>query len=282
MNDIDKALGISVERDPETGDHMLEHRPTATVIVITTPASVGAWVRHEDWCQALGAYGLWLPPTNGLPDGSAIAGFYTGITTHRPLPARVQGHITGTPGWQRAFMLRRAAESGFSATETRRLEALLVRRLQDHGGITVLNRQRPAPKPGPQWQEQWLSHIVDIAMHACTLTGMIPRQDFRWHSRQQNVAAPATVAELIAAGDLVPGETLYPGWKPELVPPAVLNADGTHTWRGHTYTHISAAARLARGMKKTSGWQYWRVRRGETLVPLEAIRANYQDRQPAF
>ena len=88
------------------------------------------------------------------------------------------------------------------------------------------------------------------------------------------------MADLIASGDLVPGETLYAGWKPESVPPAVLNADGTHTWRGETFQHISAAARLARGMKKTSGWQYWRVQRGPSLVPLGTIRANYQDRQP--
>ena len=275
MRDSDQGLGITVERDAQTGDFLLEHRPTSTQMVIATPGTVGVWARHEDWTAALGVYALWFPTATGTGE------MYAGTTTHRAVATRVQEHIAGMPGWQRSVMVRRAGDAGFHAGETRRLEAIFLRRLRDLEEVRVRNRQSPAEQAGPAWQERWLEEVIDIALHACTLTGMIPMPvpDAQPRTRQQDVAALVSVADLIACGDLVPGERLYPGWKPESVPPAVLNADGTHTWRGQTYTHISAAARLARGMKKTSGWQYWRVERGENLVPLGVLRDNYRDRR---
>ena len=263
-----------VEFDALTGLYVMEHRPTATQIVIATPAGIAGLLANPDWADALGLYALWFPPHGSAPQ------VYAGTTTHRPLVARVAGHITGKPGWQRVLLVRRNAPGGFTPEEARRLETLFIERLHQVPGITVRNQQRPAAPPVSA-HEVWLEQVADHALGACALTGMLNTNLPPVQPNRDDAEPKVSVADLIAAGDLCPGETLFPAWKADGIEPALLNADGSHTWRGTTYTRISQAARLARGGKKTSGWQYWCVRRAGTLVPLGAIRANYQDRQPA-
>jgi len=267
---------IDIEFDAATGLYVVEHRPTATQMIIATPAGLAALMSDPDWADALGVYLLWFPPSlRWLPQ------VYAGTTTHRPLVARVWGHLTGMPGWARMLLVRRNAPGGFTPGESRLLEALVIEGLHRVLGITVRNRQRPAAPPVSPAHDAWLGEVADLVLGVCDMAGMFPAHLPAVQPARGEAKAKVSVADLIASGDLCPGELLFPAWKTDGIEPAILNADGSHTWRGTTYTRISQAARLARGGKKTSGWQYWCVRRAESLIPLGAIRANYHDRQPA-
>lgn len=89
----------------------------------------------------------------------------------------------------------------------------------------------------------------------------------------------ATLADLIGAGLLKPGEELIStrGTWPAR---ASLNADGSVNYDGQTYATPSAAGVAARKGRKTNGWTLWGVQRQGQVMPLAAVRTEFETGQP--
>jgi hypothetical protein len=78
-----------------------------------------------------------------------------------------------------------------------------------------------------------------------------------------------TVADLLAAGFLVPGQTLHSRGR-KFTATATVQTDGTITVDGTSFPSLSAAGSRVRGGLATNGWAFWRTETGETLSALRA------------
>jgi hypothetical protein len=79
------------------------------------------------------------------------------------------------------------------------------------------------------------------------------------------------IADLLAAGYIEDGETLYPVRK-HVSARAVVLGDGRLECEEGVYETPSAAAKAAAGTVAENGWQFWRVERGGEYVSLSDVR----------
>ena len=234
----------------------------------------GARRLRAGWKTHLGAY-LLLGPLD--PDGEFDA--YAGSAYAAGLGSRVPAQMGQRPWATHGFAVRRDTHRGFTSGQALFLEALLF----DIGNATrpcrLANAARPAQFTVSPAERRWLRQCLDpvlaiIATHGYPL-------DASATTAQR--AGACGIPELLIAGLVSPGETLYPRWKPDGVPQAVITRDGDITWQGRDFDghKPSVPARLARGMRRTNGWDYWVVQRDGRRVPLEDLRQQYRDHQPA-
>jgi len=114
-----------------------------------------------------------------------------------------------------------------------------------------------------------------------------PRASPTAPARPEGEAAPVTqprrtprkynvsLKELIDAGALVAGEAMPILRNRVAGVEGTLNADGTITVGGQTYTSPSSAAQAVTGAKAEPGWELWGVRREDRTVRLMDIRSEY-------
>ena len=85
-----------------------------------------------------------------------------------------------------------------------------------------------------------------------------------------------TVAELLGAGLLRPGEELLPARKALQEQRATLRADGRLEVDGEVYGSLSASAVAVSGNKAEPGWEFWAVEREGGFVGLYDLREQFR------
>ncbi len=85
------------------------------------------------------------------------------------------------------------------------------------------------------------------------------------------VTYPWTIADLVAADKLVPGERLRPR-AGKYSTPATVGEDGTLEVDGEIFQTPSAAAKRVTGTIAVPGWHFWCAERDGQLVQLDALR----------
>lgn len=224
----------------------------------------------RDWRTSLGAYVL-LGTVN--PDGSYRA--YVGSAFSASIGSRLPGQITSRPWVKQAFAIRRTTTTGFTAAHAVYLERTLFEMTTHTDSCRLTNANTPQRMPVTVAERRWLRAALD------PLSAMLATHGFslNTHHARGDLDGSVTVADLVTAGLLVPGDRLFPRWKPAGISPAVVTRQGDLLWQGHTYsgTQPSAPARLSRGGRKTNGWQYYVLHRGDQRTPLEDLRTRYRD-----
>jgi hypothetical protein len=103
--------------------------------------------------------------------------------------------------------------------------------------------------------------------------GVSPQQPKKPAPRRFSKKMP----DLIAAGLLQPGESLYPVRKSLADTKATLLPDGRIELNGQTYGSPSSAAVAASGKKAEPGWEFWAVDRQGNRIPLYDLRGELSD-----
>lgn len=115
-------------------------------------------------------------------------------------------------------------------------------------------------------------HEIDDLFRSARLNGPDHRKMSRKHvAARKPRAARRRRTERPAKGLFPRGITIYARYKGELYR-AWLRRSGAIRLDHTTYDSPSAAGCAVRRGKATDGWLFWRVKHGDTLVPLKTFR----------
>jgi hypothetical protein len=96
-------------------------------------------------------------------------------------------------------------------------------------------------------------------------------------SRMQRGRSPVSLADLLTAGLLQPGQELQ--FRKSAGKRAQIAGDGTIVFEGRAYQSPSTAGRAAAGGASTNGWVSWYVNRAGEWIHLAQLRDELADRQ---
>jgi hypothetical protein len=241
--------------DPGTADPTI-HTDDRHALAIAHLTRKGQLPRG--WRDSLGAYLLLSERHPGTGEYLAYAGSAYSAGLGNRLPRQWAQH----PWADHAWVLRRTTTTGLTSPQAVALEDHLWKIAKNARSCVLVNQARPPRMPLPAAEREWLRGLLDpllaiLAEHGYDLT--TPRI--------------VTLKDLQDAGLLRDPEVLYPLWKPYGIEPAVLSGS-TIIWDGQSYDarYPSRPARLMRGCKKTSAWQYLGVERDGRRISLGHIR----------
>lgn len=230
----------------------------------------------EVW-DAPGVYILLDPPGTDGTYGAYVGKAPSGVR------GRLREHASrrGRESWTRAVTVVRDTTHGWHAGQVGWLEGRLYALLEGAAAATLSNGNRPQDETVPPYDRAALETAVEPIAALLRLLGFSPDAEddvpaatpSRRRTPKQH---PVTFNDLIAAGALIAGEPVtstmaaYPA-------SGRINADGTISVDGQTFSSPSAAGGHVRNGGATNGWQFWAVERDGTTVPLATIRARHQE-----
>ena len=193
----------------------------------------------------------------------------------RSLRKRLQQH-RGREQWSRALLIIRDTSYGFTTAEIGYLEGRLHTELSARQGLRVGNAAPTGDETLPAHHRAQLEAALLPILSVLRLLGAggtpAPRQRRGTGAKKaeprQPVRKEGTVADLLAAGLLKPGEILHSTGR-KYPATATVQRDGTITVDGTSFSSLSAAGSHVRG-GPTHGWDFWRSGAGETLSGLRA------------
>ena len=229
------------------------------------------------WQDARGAY-LLLGP-RGRRGGYQG---YAGSAVARGLPRRISDAVRQKQFWVVGLAVRRTTDGGFTAGQAAHIETCLYQRLDAAHLCDRVNGPTPQNLAVPDSETGWLPDLLAPVDQVVDLLGYSLAHQAAPTLTCVTSTPAVTVRDLIDAGLLHVGESLWPAWKPDGISPATVLADGSLLWDNRVWVSPSTPARKARGWKlKTSGWQYWSALRGNQRVPLGDLRAEYRAQRAA-
>lgn len=260
---------------------LLATEPGAPVVVLDGNAALrmaivdrASMSRLDDEWDKPGVY-LLLDPVqlDGSYDvyvGKAPAGLRHRLRQHR----RSKDH------WARALLVIRDTTYGWDSAQVGWLEGRLYDMLDGATLATLSNGNRPQDETVRPYDRAALEAATQPIAAVLRLLGCSP------DTFDDDANAPAeasqrtqrhygvSLADLIRAGDLTPGEKLTSTY-PSYPATATLQRDGSITYDDERHSSPSAAGCAVRGGKATNGWSFWAVERDGSSVELATIRARY-------
>lgn len=223
----------------------------------------------KQWRSARGTYIL----LGGIqPDGTFDA--YIGSAFAAGIGSRLPSQVTSRDWVQHAVAIRRTTTGGFSPAQAVFLERTLLAIASSQPTCRPTNAAEPARMPVTAVERRWLRTLLD------PMLAVLATHGYHFHASTASDASDGivTLADLLHAGLLSPGDLLYPRWKPDGISPAVVTRHGDIRWQGRLFDGAmpSVPARLCRGGRKTNGWQYYVIHRGDERIPLEDLRSLYR------
>jgi hypothetical protein len=206
---------------------------------------------------------------------------YVGKASRQGLRRRVAEHVRTKERWDRALLI--SSTDGLDSAAIGWLEGRFYDVLQNAAAADILNHNQPRDESVPQYRRDVLERYVEPVMAVLRALGASPDT-----ADQASVGAAADrtlatrkrhfktrLADLIAGGLLVPGETLFVLRKRVGKVEAILRADGHIDVSGRSYSSPSAAAKAVSGTISEPGWEYWAIRRDGKLISLYNVRSNF-------
>ena len=260
---------------------LLATEPGAPVVVLDGNAALrmaivdrASMSRLDDEWDKPGVY-LLLDPIqlDGSYDvyiGKAPAGLRHRLRQHR----RSKDH------WARALLVIRDTTYGWDSAQVGWLEGRLYDLLDGATLATLTNGNRPQDETVRPYDRAALEAATQPIAAVLRLLGCSPDtfdEDFGASaeaSQRTQRHYGVELTDLLAAGDLIPRETLT-STRQSWPATATLNEDGSITHDGERHTSPSGAGRAVRDGRATNGWSFWAVERDGSSVELATIRARY-------
>lgn len=208
-------------------------------------------------------------------DGSRRA--YVGQAVH--LRNRLLHHRTKLKlDWHQALVIKRDTSNGFNSAEIGYLEGRLAAEIGAIPGVALVEGLRSHDTTLPSHHMLALDALLPGILAALRLTGMdlfkgadLPDAGLSGGMRRSPTRIPGTVPELVAAGLLRAGATLFLSQGGRTAT-ATVSASGELIVNGVAYASPSNAAARALGLQSSNGWTTWHVGdlRGPTLDQLRA------------
>lgn len=244
--------GVQIPSEP-SAPIILEFDTHALRVALVSRGDVSA-LPVEAWNQP-GVYIL-LGPLGG--DGKTA--LYVGKATE--LRKRLtHHHRVPKLSWWRAVAVTRDTTNGFNSAEIGYLEGRLSRQLAALPAVSLVAGREDIDQTLPDHLLLSLDDFVPTILAALRLVGIdIARpavHDGEQPKRRRTVVS-GTMAELVAAGLIRPGEKLVFNERGKSAE-ATVNASGEILMGGVTYGTPSAAGREALEGKAVNGWTAWRV-----------------------
>lgn len=255
--------GVQIPADPEA-PIVLEFDSHALRVALLTKDHLRA-LPMEDWNRP-GVYAL-LGPL-GLDTRTEV---YVGKAT--TLRSRLITHRNSPKlKWWRGVAVIRDTTNGFNSAETGYLEGRLARQLGTLPGVRLVASREDIDETLPDHLLISLDAFIPTILAALRLAGLDisrPEEQEKPQSTRSRTKVRGTVADLVAAGLVRPGQKLVfqeRGKHGE----ATVNGVGEILMGGVTYATPSAAGREVLSGKSVNGWTAWRV--GESGLSLSVLR----------
>jgi len=253
--------------------------PTAPIVAdLTVEALRIAYVFRRDLEKLSepewGATGVYVLLT---ADGSGQV--YVGQAVH--LRKRVFQHRNKPKlPWNRAVLVKRDTTHGFNSAEIGYLEGRLAAEIGAIPGVEVVEGLRSQDATLPPHHMLALDALIPGVWAALRIAGMdlLKEADLddsdgggQPGPRKSHTVIPGTVPDLVAAGLLPAGTTLYLSQGGTTASASVTTA-GEVVVDGVAYASPSKAAATALGLQSSNGWTTWHVGdlTGPTLAQLRA------------
>lgn len=224
---------------------------------------------------------VWNCPGNYIlldPPEDGTWGCYVGKAPAGVKP-RLTDHLRNKDHWTRVLLIRRDTTYGFQSGHTAWLEGRLYDLLRASANGRPNNKNRPVDDTLPPYDQLMLETAVDPISRVLRLIGYDPApqgDEPTVPSRRTYTRHGVTVPDLISAGLLDAGARLV-SMSIGTPADAVVNADGTITWDGTTYSTPSAAGCAVRAGKATNGWAFWAIESDSGKVTLATLRSRISE-----
>ncbi len=199
---------------------------------------------------------------------------------------RLRNHLRLKEHWSRAVLVIRDTTYGWDSAQVGWLEGRLFDMLDGATLAQLSNKQRPQDETVRPYDRAALEAATEPIAAVLRLLGCSPDTfaEEPETSAEHPVASAegsgsrrvyaVTLADLLAAGDIVPDERLVSTQR-SAPASAVVQADGRLLLDGERYPSPSAAGSAVRDGKATNGWTFWAAEREGSAVPLATIRARF-------
>lgn len=256
--------GVQIPSDPEA-PIVLDFVSHALRVALVTKRSIGA-LPIEEW-DCPGIYVL-----IGELGTAGRTQVYVGKA--KSLRRRLGQHRAKPKmSWWRAVAIARDTTDGFNTSQIGYLEGRLSRQLTALPGLELIASQEDIDETLPDHLLVPLDAFVPTILAALRLAGLdiAPADEAKEQkpARRGRAVTEGTVADLVAAGLLRPGEKLVfdsRGHRRE----ALVNPAGEIVLDGVTYWSPSGAGKAVLGGKSVNGWKAWTV--GDAGPSLAVLR----------
>lgn len=261
--------GVQIPSDPQA-PIVFEFDSFALRIALVAKEHVAA-LPAEAWDRP-GVYAL-LGPLGNQGKTKAYIGKATRVRSRL-------GHHRRKPklSWWRAIAVVRDTTNGFNSAEIGYLEGRLSSQLGSLPTVDLVAGRADIDQTLPDHLLLSLDTFVPTIVAALRVAGIDavrPEPNEKPPAGSSRATVPGTVAELVAAGLVRPGDKLIFDQRGERAE-ATVNAAGEILLNGVSFSTPSAAGIEVLGGKSVNGWTAWRA--GENGPALSVLRERLKDR----